>query len=248
VVIGADRNPGVFPSPDKSSASLFLIRVRCILPIGMQSDQTILQYDQPSTDMLVGQRAPFKRFLPHFSSRRQAAQFFATAYGQVYAPANAVGSCAVCGREAAAAAARYGYEARFFKGLGFGWFQLAMLAAGWIGVRVDSYVVTLIAYHPICRHCKSRMRRRLWLANLLNFVGLFVMLVAGTATVGLYCQMIYDRASAGPRAELYLFIATGLTLIGGLCLCCMKPLRVPKRFRFLARRPIYFRSAKVIGG
>ena len=196
-------------------------------------------------ERLIAERAPIRKFLPLFPSRRETAEYFARANAALYAPCNAIGPCVSCGRTPAPMFVEYRWAARFFKGLGFGGLEFLLVFLGHIGLRMQEYIVEFATCHPICSDCQRRLRLRRWFANVLNFVGLFIVLTMGTmAVVGWSAAACFDKPTERMGFLIGASIATGTVGLGLLCLSYLRRLRVSASIRHLAHLPFYYIGSK----
>jgi hypothetical protein len=202
-----------------------------------------------SLDSLVATRAPVSQFVPLFENRREAVKYFANIHASLNDRQAVKGPCVVCSGEPASGVAVYRWCATFFSGVGFGPLEVLLLFVGRIGVTVKTEVVTFDTFHPICAACVRRMRRRRWLANVLNFFGLFLAIVAGTATAIGWSGVIYfDRPSERKEWVVLALGASAAFALGLACLWPLKKLRIPASIRYLAHRPIFYHSAEMVAG
>lgn len=201
----------------------------------------------PALDKLVLDRAENSAFSPFFKSRREAIKYFADAHARLNSLRSAVGPCVCCGIEPASNVAAYRWDAHFFDGIGFGPLQILLLFVGHIGVKVKSEVVSFNTFHPICDACRRKMKQRRAVAIVLNFFGLFLVIIAGaTAALGWGGVVYFDKPVEKREMLMIALPATGVTTVGLLCLFwSTKALRVPFALRYLASRPIFSHSVKI---
>jgi hypothetical protein len=195
---------------------------------------------------LVAAHAPPRDFVPLLGGRREAARYFAAAHGA--ANAAPVGPCIGCGATGdLPTTTAYRWAARFTDGIHFGWVDAVLLLVGRVGVSVKYSVVSFDTAHPTCARCGPRLRRARGLANVLNFIGLFTVLVAGTVLAMCVSAAFYfdRRAERLGWAEASAVTAL-ITAAGGACLWWMRRLRVPPSLRYVSAKPFGFASAKLI--
>jgi hypothetical protein len=140
----------------------------------------------------------------------------------------------------------YRWAARYTDGVRFGWIEELLLLAGRIGVRVRYTIVSFDTHHATCEHCGKSLRVARRIANVLNFFGLFLTIVAGFClALDVSGVFYFDRVE--DRRFFWQLTAgsTALTLVGIVCLWFMRRLRVPEPLRYLARSPFRFGSAKL---
>jgi hypothetical protein len=206
--------------------------------------QTIAGKSSPLRE-LVACRAPLRQFMPFFKNRREAVEHFASAHAAMNTLRRVKGSCIVCKGEPAHGVVVYRWCATFFDGIGFSPLQGLLLAVGHVGVTLKTDVVTFDTHHPICRPCWKRVRRRRWLANVLNFIGLFLAIVAGGVSAILWsCFIYFNRPAEREEILIPTVIANAAFAFGIACMWSLKTLRVPPALRYLASRPIFYQSAK----
>jgi hypothetical protein len=198
---------------------------------------------------LVERGAPTSEFLPFFPTRRQAANYLASANAARFHPNAAADRCAVCNQQPVTRSITYLWNAVFFDGFGFGPLDALKLMLGHVGVTIKKEIIAFNTTHPLCETCGKRLRNRRWIANILNFIGLFTLIVAGVAASISWAGLFYfDFKKTAERNEWYTMtaISTAVLLAGAICLWLMKRLRVPPTLRFLARRPFFYQSSKML--
>jgi hypothetical protein len=213
------------------------------MPIATSNDTT------SQLNALVERGAPTSEFLPFFASKREAARYVASANAARFHPDASADFCAACGQRPVTRSIVYRWNAVFFDGFAFGPLQALKLALGHIGVTIKKEIIGFDTTHPLCESCAKSLRNRRWIANVLNFIGLFSVIVAGVAASTCWAGMFYfDFKKASERNEWYMMtaVSTGVLLAGAICLWVMKRMRVPPALRFLARRPFFFQSSKIL--
>jgi hypothetical protein len=199
-------------------------------------------------DALVARGAPPSDFLPFFATKRQAAGYVASANAARFHPDAAGDFCAVCGQKPVTRSITYLWNAVFFDGFGFGALDALKLMLGHVGVTIKKEIIGYNTTHPLCEGCGKRLRNRCWIANVLNFIGLFTLIVAGVAAASCWAGVFYFDFKPSERNEWYMMtaVSTGVLLVGVICLWLMKRLRVPATLRFLGRRPFFYQSSKML--
>jgi hypothetical protein len=212
------------------------------MPIATSNDTT------SQLNALVERGAPTAEFLPFFASKREAASYLASANAARFHPDVAADLCAACSQRPVTRSIVYRWNAVFFDGFGFGPLDALKLALGHVGVTIKKEIIGFNTTHPLCESCGKRLRNRRWIADVLNFIGLFSVIVAGVAASTCWAGVFYfDLKKASERNEWYMMtaVSTAVFLAGVICLWLMKRLRVPPPLRFLARRPFFYQSSKM---
>ena len=197
---------------------------------------------------LVERGAPTSEFLPFFRTKREAARYLASANAARFHPNAIADRCAVCNQQPVTRSITYRWNAVFFDGFGFGRPEALLLFLGHIGVTIKKEVIVCNTLHPLCETCGKRLRNRRWIANVLNFIGLFTLIVAGLATAISWSGLFYfDFKKPAERTEWYTMtaVSTAAFFTAIFCLWLMKQLRVPAALRFLAQRPFFYQSSEM---
>jgi hypothetical protein len=198
-------------------------------------------------DALVQRGAPFSEFTQLLGARREAARYLARAYAQRFYAGAQAKSCAACTGGQPSGTIVYRWNAVFFKRFSFGALDFLKLAVGHLGVTIEKEIVSFDTYHPLCARCGRRIRFRRWIANVLNFIGLFTLIVAGVATAITWSGFLYfDKPSDRQEWRTMALGCTGVLAAGILCLRIMGIMRVPPDLRFLARRPFSYHSSRML--
>jgi hypothetical protein len=167
-----------------------------------QSDRNL------SADELVAQHAPMKRLRPLFPNRIACSEYFARANAQQNTLEKATGPCCACRQEQTPcpSVVHYQWQARFSKGIG-----LALSFLGRVGVKLHYTKIEFQTFHPICQSCKSALRKRRGIANVLNFVGLMSVIVAALpAALGWAGAFYFDKREERTFSSQLAAMATGL--------------------------------------
>ena len=202
-----------------------------------------------SLDSLVEHRAPVSQFIPMFKNRREAVEYFASTHAALNDLEAANGRCVSCEGEPAAGIAVYRWCATFFNGVRFGPLEMLLLLVGHVGVKVKTEVVTFDTFHPICDSCIRKMNRRRWAANVLNFIGLFLTIIAGGAAALCWSGVIYfDKPSERNEMITGALISSAALAFGVAGFWPLKKLRIPASIRYLGQRPFFYQSSKMMRG
>jgi hypothetical protein len=184
-----------------------------------------------------------------FKSRRDAARYFAQENAKLHSLKNATGPCVACESTEAPIVTAYQWEAQFFSGIGFGLADVFKLALGHVGLKVKSEILRFMTFHSTCSACARRGKLLRSFANVLNFVGLFLVVIAGmVAALGWSGSFYYDRPDERTAFRLTGLVATAVIVVGVICLRALPRLRVHAAVRHLAKRPFYYHSSKVSAG
>jgi hypothetical protein len=198
-----------------------------------------------AADTLIEQRAPIDEVRRLFKTRRAFAEYLAIAAAARNDLSGVTNICAVCEQNPADKIARYFWRAQFTKGFGFGWTEALMLLVGHIGVSVNYEVVEFQTHHAVCAGCKRQLAIKRLLANLLNFIGLFLLIVAGTVAAMAWSAVVYFHNSRDQKEFWQIAIAGSvLTLLGAICMAPIRKLRVPPPLRYFAVQPFIFAGVK----
>jgi hypothetical protein len=205
------------------------------------------QNNSAVVEQLVLSRAPFGQWRRFFRHVRQCANYFAEGNGNAFRPEATIGPCVVCGCRSSAVV-RYRWQARFFDRLNFGGLSLLALIAGHLHASAKYQLVEFSTFHPVCEGCARTLRARRWIANILNFIGFFMLIVGILiAAIGWSCYFYFDGADR--RGGLITGItATAGVFVASVCLLVLKALRVPQALRFLPTGRFSYCSAKRLSG
>jgi hypothetical protein len=208
---------------------------------------TTRTHSNPALDKLVTDRAPPMEFKPYFKNGRDAMRFFAGAHTRLHSLAAAgAGPCVVCGVEPATNVAACRWDAYFFDGLKFGPLDLLLLFMGRLGVGVKQEVVTFNTFHGLCDRCAKKLRMTRIVANVINFVALFVVVLGGFFAAFAWCGVLYfDRPSERSYWLMAAIVTTPVVVAAIVALRLLSRLRVPPGLRYLASRPFFYHSGKI---
>ena len=200
--------------------------------------------DDPQTNAtelvneLLAKHAAIKQFRPLFENRIDCAEYFARANAEFNGLDRATGRCCVCKQDSGQFVANYQWEARFSSGFRFGPLEAFLLTLGHIGVHLKYTKLSFQTFHPICQTCKQALRKRRGLANVLNFVGLFLKITASLLAALGWAGALYFTRTDDKTSFLQIgAVATGLMLLGIICMVSLNKLRVPPSLRYFTKPP-----------
>jgi hypothetical protein len=202
-----------------------------------------LRKGPPEAVTLVKEGAGPSRLTRFFRNRQEASEFCAQEWARHHSAYGLGRRCIACGEADRDVDVAIRWEARFAQSVGLQWL---MLLLGHIGVKIKYESVGFETHHPMCLSCSARARWKRWLANVLNFIALFLILVAGGAAALFWCGVFYFDSRQDKAAMLHgALIASGLLVLGAVCLLALRPLRVPHALRHIGQRPFYYRGARI---
>lgn len=193
---------------------------------------------------LVSEEAPASKWIPHFRTRREALEHFASAHASRYRLIGVQRTCFSCGGQPAESVATYRWSARFNKGLSFGGLDALLLLFGHLRVSVVNETLSFNTLHAVCAPCAMRLRFKRLAAKLLRIIGTLLVLVFALGA-GVMWGVFFTAVRAKDRdAGLEgAWITTLLLLVGAGCLVAARYLNIPSNLRFLASRPFFSSAA-----